>query len=479
MTIHRLAGRLSLALLLLALSPLAPTAPLAPEAQDFPSTPPAPGEPQPFSLPEVRSFTLGNGVEVTLVPYGSLPKVNVSATVRVGNVDEQDGQAGLADFAADLLTEGTATRSAEDIAREAAEMGGSVFSGAGLDNTTVGGSALSEFAPDLVRLLGDVLINPSFPEDAFARLKTQSLRGAAIARSQPGTLARAAFRRALYGAHPYATTVLPLAADIEAATLANTRAFYGEHFGPRRTRVYVSGLFDMAAVESAVRSAFGSWAADAEPLGIDPVEATGGRRILLVDQPGAAQSNVIVGLPTISPGSEQSVALDVTNALLGGSFGSRITRNIREDKGYTYSPSSSVSGRIGGSYWAETAAIQTPATGPAIREILHEIDSLATTPPPAEELRGIQNYLAGTFVLQNSSASGVASYLRFLDSYGIDRTYLETYVQTVYAVTPEDVRDITRDLLHGDNATIVVVGDASVVEPQLAEIGEVTRVTLE
>ena len=197
------------------------------------------------------------------------------------------------------------------------------------------------------------------------------------------------------------------------------------------------------------------------------------------DQPGAAQSNVIVGLPTIGPGEEREIALDVTNALLGGSFGSRITRNIREDKGYTYSPGSSVSSRLGGSYWAETAAIQTPFTGPAIREILYEIDSLATNPPAQEELEGIQNYLAGTFVLQNSSADGIAGFLRYLDLYGIERDYLEDYVREVYAVTPEDVSAAARDLIRSDDLLIVVVGDREVVEPQLAEFGEVTVTTLE
>ena len=473
-TILTVAGRLLPAAALAALLLAAPAS-----AQEFPSTPPAPGEPQPFSLPEVRSFTLDNGLEVTLVPYGALPKVSVSVAIGVGNAAEGDGEAGLADFAADILTEGTASLSAEQIAASAASMGGSVYSGAGLDQTTVGGRALSEFAPDMVRLVADLTMNPAFPEDAFARLQSDALRGAAIARSRPGTLAQAAFRRALYGAHPYATMVLPQPADIQAATLEGARQFYATHYGPQRSHVYVAGLFDPEAVEAAIRESFGAWEADAAPMERPEVPTETGRQILLVDQPGAAQSNVIVGLPTIGPGEEREIALDVTNALLGGSFGSRITRNIREDKGYTYSPGSSVSSRLGGSYWAETAAIQTPFTGPAIREILYEIDSLATNPPAQEELEGIQNYLAGTFVLQNSSADGIAGFLRYLDLYGIERDYLEDYVREVYAVTPEDVSAAARDLIRSDDLLIVVVGDREVVEPQLAEFGEVTVTTLE
>lgn len=450
-------------------------------AQDFPSTPPEPGEPAPFSVPEGRTFTLDNGIDVTLVPYGALPKANVLAVVRVGNVDEGPGQNSLADLTIPLLTEGTATMSAEEIAEAAASMGGSISAGAGLDETTVGGRVLSEFVPEFVRLTADVLQNPAFDQAAFERNQRNLLRGAAVARSQPGSVALAAFRRELYGDHPYASVVLPVTEDIEAATPESARAFYEANVGPERTRLYVVGQFDEAATEAAIREAFGDWTASATAADPAPPETSPvGRRVVLVDQPGAAQSQVYVGIPTVDPSeSEEYVELQVTNALLGGSFGSRITRNIREDKGYTYSPGSSVSARFRDAYWAESAAIVTPATGPAIGEILYEIDSLATNPPSQEELEGIQNYLAGTFVLQNSSAGGIASLLSFLDLHGLDRSYLDNYVERVYAVTPEDVQRVARDAIRGDDTLIVVVGDRSVVEEQLAPFGDVTVTTVE
>ena len=448
-------------------------------AQDFPSTPPEPGPPRAFEVPEGRSFTLGNGVEVRLVPYGSLPKADVRVVVRAGNVDEGPAETSLADLVAGLLTEGTEARTSEAVATEAAEMGGSVSAGAGLDQTFVTGRVLSEFTPDLVRLLADVVRNPAFPADAFERVQRDALRGAAVARSQPGAVAQAAFYRALYGDHPYARVILPDAEPIEAASPESVRAFYDAHFGPQRTRVYVVGRFDARAVEAAVRAAFGDWSGGPEPSDPVPPTATAGRSVTLIDQPGAAQSNVVVGLPTLDPTADDYVALQVTNALLGGSFGSRITRNIREDKGYTYSPGSSVSARFRNAYWAETAAIQTPATGPAISEILYEIDSLATTAPSEEELEGIQNYLAGTFVLQNSSAGGIASLLAFLDLHGLGRDYLEGYVERVYAVTPEDVRRVTEEHIRAGDLAIVVVGDRAAVEDSLAAFGDVSVETVE
>ena len=448
-------------------------------AQPFPSTPPEPAPPRAFELAEGSAFALDNGVEVTLVPYGALPKATVYAVVRAGNVDEANDQTALADVMAGLLTEGTASRSSEEIARQAAELGGSISAGAGLDQTFVTSRVLSEFVPDAVALVADVLRNPAFPADAFARVRQNQLRGAAVARSQPGTLARAAFTRALYGEHPYHAVVLPDPALLEGFSVEDARAFYDATVGPQRTRVYVVGQFDEGAVEAAIRDAFADWSGGPAPADPTPPTATSGRRVILIDQPGAAQSNVIVGLPTVDPTHPDFVALQVTNALLGGSFGSRITRNIREDKGYTYSPGSSVSARFRDATWAESAAIQTPFTGPAISEIFYEIDSLATTPPSAEELEGIQNYLAGTFVLQNSSPGGIAGQLAFLDLHGLGRETLEGYVERVYAVTPEDVRRITEQYLSTDDLAIVVVGDRSVVEDQLAEFGQVEVQTLE
>jgi predicted Zn-dependent peptidase len=165
----------------------------------------------------------------------------------------------------------------------------------------------------------------------------------------------------------------------------------------------------------------------------------------------------------------------VTDAILGGSFASRITSNIREQKGYTYSPYSSVSSRYRDAYWAEIADVTTKVTGPSIKEIFYEIDRLRKEPPTAEELQGIKNYMAGIFVLQNSSRSGVINQLAFLDLHGLGDDYLTNYVQKVFAVTPADVQRIAQTYLTPDKMTLVVVGDKSIVAEQLAAFGEVSK----
>jgi predicted Zn-dependent peptidase len=193
--------------------------------------------------------------------------------------------------------------------------------------------------------------------------------------------------------------------------------------------------------------------------------------VYLVDRPGAVQSTLYVGLPVPDPSSADYIALLVTNTLLGGSFSSRITSNIREQKGYTYSPVSQVSSRYRDAYWVEAADVTTNVTGPSLKEIFAEIEQIRREPPTAEELRGFQNYLAGTFVLQNSSRGGIIRQLQFVHLHGLPDDYLNTYVQKIFAVTPADVRRVAAKYIEDEKAAIVVVGDQKVVREQVATYG--------
>jgi len=175
-----------------------------------------------------------------------------------------------------------------------------------------------------------------------------------------------------------------------------------------------------------------------------------------------------VGLPVPDATSPDAIPLGVTNTLLGGSFGSRITSNIREQKGYTYSPSSQISRRYHDAYWAESADVTTKFTGPSLKEIFGEIDRLSKEPPAAAELKGIQSYISGLFVIQNSSRSALINQLRFVDFQGLGEDYLKTYVQKVNAVTPADVQKQTAEHIKADQMTIVVVGDKAKIAEQLA-----------
>jgi predicted Zn-dependent peptidase len=292
-----------------------------------------------------------------------------------------------------------------------------------------------------------------------------------IAKSQPQPLAQERFRAVIYGEHP-AGRMFPATEQLQGYTIQQVRDFYTGNFGAVRSHLYVSGRFDPAAMERAIREAFGDWARGPAPVTNVP-KPSSTRAIHIIDRPGAVQSTIYMGLPVPDPSSEDFVALQVTNALLGGSFGSRITSNIRERKGYTYSPFSQISARYRSAFWVEVADVTTNVTGASLKEIFHEVDSLQAAPPSAEELRGIQNYLAGTFVLGNSSRAGIIGQLQLVDLHGLPDNFLQTYVQKIHAVTPADVQRIARTYLKDDQMTIVVVGDKKTIAEQLAPFGNV------
>jgi len=427
--------------------------------------PPAVGVPKDFKLPPKREFALPNGMQVTLVPFGTVPKVNVSLAVRAGRINQGPDQVWLADLTGDLMNEGTVSRTAAQVAEQAAAMGGEVSVGVGSDQTSVDGSGLSERAADLVRLVADVARHPRLPASELERIKGDRLRTLAISRSQPQPLADEKFRQITYPDHPYGR-VFPTEAMLKGYTIQQVRTFYAANFGAARAHLYVAGVFDAAAVERAVRAAFGDWARGALPVENVP-KPRSGRVVELIDRPDAVQSTIIVGLPVPDPTSPDYTALDVTDALLGGAFGSRITSNIREQKGYTYSPFSSVTDRHHTAVWTEQADVTTRFTGASLTEIFSEIERLRREAPPAEELTGIERNLAGVFTLRNSSRGGIINQLQFVDGQGLTDQYLSGYVRRVLAVTPADVQRIAQRYLVPGRMAVVVVGDRKTVAGQL------------
>ncbi len=454
----RLAGVLAVAAL--AVTPATAT------AQRQRQTPPPGGTPRPFVLPEATRFSLPNGLNVTIVPYGTVPKVNVSLVVRVGNADESADEVWLADLTGALMREGTATRSAAEVAEAAGGMGGALGINVGGDQTSITLDVLSEFAADAVALVADVAARPAFPGSELTRVRDNLLRQLSVSRTTPGTLAAERFAATLYPDHPYGR-LLPTDEQLASYDLDAVKAFHARHVVPNRSHLYVVGQIDPAAVRPAIEKAFANWARGAagERVKASPVSA---RSLHLINRPGAPQSTIRLGLPVIDPSHKDYVAQQVTNSLLGGSFTSRITTNIREQKGYTYSPFSQVATHPGVAHWVQAADVTTADTGAALKEIFAEIDRLRAEPPSADEVAGIANYLAGVFVLQNSSRAGIVSQTAFTDLHGLGPDYLRTYVERVRAVTPADVQRIAREYLKPDAMTLVVVGDESVVREQLA-----------
>jgi predicted Zn-dependent peptidase len=414
----------------ISLAPMLLAVGYAPLAAQQKQQPPPAGTPKDFVIPTPRRFTLANGLPVTLVPFGQVPKVTVRVVVSAANLHEKAEEIWLADLTGSMMREGTATLTADAVAREFAAMGGELGVSVGPDTTSIGADVLSDRVADAVRLIAEVTQNPRLPESDFARVKSNLLRNLAIQRSSPQALAQEKFASLLYGDHPYGR-IFPTDAMLQGYTIDQVRGFHKDNFTAGRARVYVAGRF------------------------------------ALLDRPDAPQSTVLLGLRVPNPSHKDWIPIEVTDALLGGAFGSRITTNIRELKGYTYSPYSTLTTHPGQANWVETADVTTKVTGESIKEIFAEVDRLRKDAPPAAELRGIQNNLAGIFVVQNASRGGVIGRLAFVDTHGLGDDYLSSYVKRVMAVTPEEVRRIANEYLTPDKMTLVVLGDSKTVKDQL------------
>ncbi len=428
-------------------------------------TPPEGSPPKSFSVPASETYVLPNGLKVTLVPYGIIPKAAVGLAVDAGSMNEVKARVGVASLTGDLFKEGTVTLTSKQLAEATAQMGSALAISVGDDQSRFELDVLQEFAPDAVKLLADVVEHPLFPESELARLKNDAARRIALQLSQPQTIAEIRFRKLIYGDHPYGT-VLPTEDDVKKLGLQDVKDYYSSNFGAQRSHLYVAGKFDKVAVKKAIDESFGSWSKG--PVRYESVPSTTARRQLdVIDRRDAPQSTLKLGLVVAPATSPDAIPLGVTNALLGGSFNSRITSNIREQKGYTYSPYSEISRRYHDSYWAQNADVTTQFTGASLKEIFGEIERLQKEPPPAQELKGIQSYLSGIFVIQNSNRQALIGQLQFVDFQGLGEDYLKNYVPRVNAVTPADVQKMTQKYIRPQEMVIVVVGDKSKISDQL------------
>ncbi len=426
--------------------------------------PPPGGTPKDLVLAEPTRFDLDNGLQATLLAFGTAPKATVYVSIRTGGLDE-DGRTWLSSITSELLKEGTENYTALELAQKAAAMGGGISVASGDESTTVVLDVLSENAAEAVALVAEVIRRPTFPASEIERIQRDHLRSLAVAKQQAQSQAGQAFGKLMYGDHPYGGD-WPSEELISGYTIEDASGFYEANYGAKRTRVYVAGRFDAAGVEQAVREQFGDWKPGPDAT-IDipaPPESPG---VVLIDRPQSPQATINLGLKTIDPSDPEWTKLVFTNTLLGGFFSSRIIANIREDKGYSYSPRSSISPHYRDAYWAQSADVSIEHTGDSLREVYFEIDRLRSAPPGEDEVERVRNYTVGSFILSNASRTGVLSQIAYIDFHGLPQEYLTQYAERVSSVTAQDVTSMAQKYLVPEDMSLVVVGDLSQVRPQL------------
>ncbi len=429
--------------------------------------PPEGGPARDFNFPAIERLTLENGLQVTLVPFGKIPKAIVRVNVRTGNLNEGDN-VWLADLTTELMKEGTVLRSSELIARQTARMGGRLSIATGLDQTFLGLSVLSEFTSDAIGLAAEALRQPAFPASEFERLRASLQRNRTLTLSQPSAIASSAFIELIYPEHPYGRAY-PGEKQLASYTLEQVKTYYRENFGAQRSHVMVAGQFDRDDVLATIRREFGDWQRGPAVLSLPP-STSRGLRLKLIDRPGSPQSTVIMGLPVIDVSSSEYRAFGQMQTLLGGSLSSRITANLREDKGYTYSPRSRVSTSYRTAYWTQSADITSEHTGDALNEIFAEIRRIQNEAPSATEVQRTQNYQTGTFVLSHATPAGLLGRISYMNLHDLPDDYLDGYLSHINAITPRQHQEMAKKHLLTDQMTVVIVGDLETVVPQLENV---------
>lgn len=469
---------LAAGLALLGLAACGPAA-VAPGVAPSRAAPPPPLAERPIRFPSFHETRLPNGLELIVLEYGAMPVASVNLYVRGGAAADPAQRAGLAGMTAELLTKGTTTRSATQIAETIEGVGGSLGSSAGDDWLTVSGSALAEHLPLAFELVADVVQRPTFPQDEFELARRRTLSGLQAALGQPGELARRRFLEEVYGAeHPYG--VSPVPGTIEALTRDDLVRFHREHVGPQNAMLVVAGAVSVAEVERLARQHFGAWQPSAAPaVRLPGVPARGQTRIYLVHRPGSVQSNIWMGHPGTRPDDPDYFALQVLNQILGGGVDSRLFQILREEKGWTYGAYSRFTRPRDVGYFAATAEVRTEVTDSAVAEMMRQLRRLREEAVPTEEFEAAKSYLAGSFPLRLETAAQVASQVAQARLLGVPIETVTEYPQRIRAVTPADVQRVARERLHPDRAAIVVVGDATRILGSLEPLAPVVLYDVE
>jgi zinc protease len=456
----------------------------APAQPGFPTTPPRPqGEPR-IDLPEPVRMELPNGLKVMYVRQAELPVVSAVLVTRgAGSADEPGELPGLASFTANMLDEGAAGLDALQLADALDLLGASLSTGSGTDAAQTTLYVLRQNFPRALQLMADVVIRPDFPEREVNRLRDERLTALARARDEATTIANNAFASLVYGGqHPYGR--FPVAESTQGLDRARVQAFHASRYGPRNSTLILVGDVDPAQMQPLIAQAFGGWTAqNAMQLGEPPRAPTIGRTtVYLIDKPGAAQSEIRIGHPGVPRSSPDYFPVLVMNTMLGGTFTSRLNTNLRETHGWAYGASSSFQFLRGAGPFTARAGVQTNATDSALVEFFKEINRIRTEAVTPQELQKIKNFVALRLPDQLETTSDMAGQLAALETYGLDASFYDDYVQRVMAVTAEDLSRVANQYVHPGQSVVVVVGDRQEVEAAIraanvgpVEIREVTE----
>ncbi|AWL04872.1 M16 family metallopeptidase [Massilia oculi] len=444
------------------------------------------GKAMSLKLPPMQRMTLSNGLKVVLAERHEAPIVNLQMLVDSGYASDSADMPGVASLALRMLEEGTSSRKSLQIGEELESLGASFGAGTNLDGAFVSMNALKATLPQALNLYADLVLNPAFPQNEFARLQQDRLAAIAREKSDPQSIAMRLAPALLYGQdHVYAKPGTGTGTEdaVKRMTRADLVRYHATWFKPNNATLLVVGDTTLAEIKPMLEKAFAGWRAGEVPRKvIAEVAPRAAPVVYLVDRPGALQSVILGGQLAPPRNSPEALPLEIVNDVFGGTFSSRINMNLREDKHWSYGVRSQVSPAIGQRQFVSISPVQTDKTGDALKELVGEYRNIAGARPIAnEELKFAQDNktlrLPGSFETAGQLAGAYSTILQ----YGLPEDYFNTYTEKALALTPQQANALAARSFVADRLVWVVVGDMAKVEKDIRalNLGEVRRIDVD
>ena len=456
--------------------------PLSPSKVERKNKAPVNKEVLQVKLPKAYKATLDNGVRVLVMEDHRLPLVTVAMQIKgAGGIFEPAGMPGLASTAAEMMREGTTTRTSKQLSEQLDGLGASVFSSSGFGSlsASIGGSGFSDNLDEWFPILADVLLNPSFPKDELDKLKMRAKVRLKQQRSMPFFLGMERFNRAVYGDHP-AAVVSATPESIDALTPEALSKWHAAKYCPQNAILGIAGDVKPQEIVAKLNRWLSEWKkSDYRPeLPANPVAATS-RTVYLVDRPGSVQTTVYLGNIAIDRRDPDYMPLVLMNKVIGGGATGRFFMNLREEHGYTYGAYSGLRADLFPGPWMANADVRTDVTEGAMTEFFKEVKRIGSEPVPAAELDEAKRAMVASFALSLETPQTLLSYALQSEIYGFPDDYWDTYPAKLMAVTAADVQRVGAKYLNPEALQVVTVGDSSKIKPIVEKYGAVQIFNLE
>jgi predicted Zn-dependent peptidase len=439
------------------------------------ATRPTPGHPRPYQFPAFERATLANGLDVVTVHLPGRPLISAQLLLRNGAADEPRAEGGATVLSARALTEGTERYDAIALVEATERLGATLHADASWDSYMVGIEVPATRLARALELLAEVVAHPTFPEAEVERIRDERLNDILQARADARRRVEEAFNATIYqGESPYHRPSAGTRATVEPLDRVGLERAWARGVDPARMTLVVAGDLDGVEPVALAERLMSGWTPAPGAITPGPISARaspGGRRLRLVDKPGAPQTEIRVGHVGVPRRIPDFHALSVLGAILGGLFNSRLNMKLREEKGYTYGAHAGFDLRRAAGPFSARAAVNTEVTAAALSDLVAELERIRSTRVTEAELRAARDYLIGVFPLRFETPGPIVQALTGMIVHDLPDDELATYRQRIDAVTVDDILAAAQAHIDVDSAVAVLVGDAAVIASSLEVVG--------